>query len=75
MNKDNLYKTHYIYCQPIYNGIIKLINRTLYIYESVDAINNFVKLQTVPELMRNIIFVAFFSNPISAHFDAYYKFN
>jgi hypothetical protein len=55
------------YCQALCQTCIHLNNGILYYHEPIARSDSYAKLQIVPEKWRNIVFVAFHSNPIGGH--------
>ncbi len=58
------------YRQALRQSQIKLENGILFFHEPIVSSESFTKLQLVPMNFRNIIFVAFHSNPLSGHLNA-----
>ena len=71
MNKDNISSLHHIYRHPIREGHLLMEKGLIYLRETFQDSDKFVKLLVVPEAMQNIVFVAFHSNPIGAHLSAF----
>jgi hypothetical protein len=75
ITKPNLLLIHYAYRQPMHERRIILLQKMLYIKESTDFSGNYIQLQIVPIDIRNIVFIAFHSNPIRCHIDTYRTFH
>ena len=64
-------KLDYIYRQPARQGNFAVRDTILFMKEIFQNDDKYVELKIVPESLRNIIFVAFHSNPIGGHLNAY----
>ena len=75
LTKEHLEKVHYVYRQPLRRGLIIIEDGMLIFNEPIDINMNSIKLRVVPHSLRNLIFVAFHSNPIGGHFGLYHTFH
>jgi hypothetical protein len=58
------------YRQALRQSNLKLDNGILYYHEPIVGSESYAKLQVVPAAFRNIVFVAFHSNPLGGHLNA-----
>jgi hypothetical protein len=58
------------YRQALLQSNLKLDNGILYYHEPIVGLESYAKLQDVPAAFRNIVFIAFHSNPLGGHFNA-----
>ena len=65
---------HFKYRQPLRQSNIIHEGGYLFLKEHISK-DTFVKLRIVPTDLRNIIFLAFHSNPIGGHYSLYYTFH
>ena len=70
-NNANLQKVDYNYRQPLRQGRIFLENNLLILREPIRGYESYTRLQLVPKDIRNIVFIAFHTNPIGGHFNPY----
>ena len=63
------------YREALRRSLIVVEDDLLIYREPLAGSNSFTRLQIVPPSLRNIIFVAFHSNPIGGHFNAYRTFH
>ena len=70
--KENLDKIHYRLRQPMRDSNLFEQNGIVYIKDRVPNKNISVALKLVPEKLRNIVFIAFHSNPLGGHLSAYH---
>ena len=76
ITKDSLSKLYYVYCGLIgHSQIVIMANDMLTLHEPLKSTNDSISLQLVPQSLRNIVFIAFPSNPIGGHFNAYHTFS
>jgi len=66
-----LSKVHYIYRQPVCDGLIVAKAGILFLHKLFKGNDNTIKLQLVPASLQDIVFVAFHANPIGGHLSAY----
>jgi len=57
--------------EPLRRSLIKIEDGLLIYREPLAGSNSYTRLQLVPKEFYNILFVAFHSNPIGGHFNAY----
>ena len=69
--ENNLRPLHHIYRQLARQGAFSVRDGILYMKEIFQNNTNFVELRIVPTSLINKIFVAFHSNPVSGHLNAY----
>ena len=65
---------HFKYRQPLRQSNIVHEGGYLFLKEHISK-DTFVKLRIVPTDLRNILFLAFHSNPIGGHYSLYYTFH
>jgi hypothetical protein len=58
------------YCQALHQSNIKLEHGILFYHEPIVGSESYAKLQLVPKALRNIVFIAFHSNPLGGHLNA-----
>ena len=71
INQENLNKVNCIYRQPLKQSLFKEENGIILLEETIPSRNCTVSLKVVPKSLRNIIFIAFHSNPMGGHFQLY----
>jgi hypothetical protein len=71
ISKNSLAKVHYCYRQPLQNSHIVIENEMLIYCKPIQGSTSYCRLQIVPFDLRNILFIAFHTNPIGGHFNAY----
>ena len=70
--QENLNKIHYILRQPLRDSNMFEQNDIMFIKEKVPSKNISIALKLVPTVLRNIVFVAFHSNPLGGHLSVYH---
>ena len=75
INTKTLSKVNHNYRGPLRRSQIIIEDSMLVLKDHMHGEGSYIKLQLVPEGLRNIIFIAFHSNPISGHFNAYRTFH
>ena len=68
--KATLQDVHYIYQGALHQLHIVLEDEMLIVWEPIHGGTSYTSLQIVPVDLRDIIFVAFHSNPVGGHLDA-----
>jgi hypothetical protein len=69
--KETLKNVHYAYRHHLQQSHIVVKDEMLILREPICSSTSYVCLQIVPEELRDILFVAFYSNPIGGHVNAY----
>ncbi len=69
--KATLLEVHYAYHQPLCWSHIVIDDKMLILRKPICSSTSYTRLQIVPAELQNILFVAFHSNPIGGHLDAY----
>ncbi len=69
--KDTVKDVHYCYRQPLQQSHIAIEDNMLVYREPIRGSTSYTRLQIVPKTLFNIVFIAFHSNPIGGHFNAY----
>jgi hypothetical protein len=69
--KEALKNVHYCYRQPLRQSQIVIEDNMLIYCDSIRGSHSYTWLQIVPKALFGIVFVAFHSNPIDDHFNAY----
>ncbi len=64
-----------IYCQLLWQWSVKLEDSILFYHEPIASSGSYAKLQLVPTAFRNIVFIAFHSNPLGGHHNATMTFH
>jgi hypothetical protein len=67
--KSTLKDVHYVYRQPLRLSHIVIEEEMLIFREPIRGSTSYTRLQIVPAELRDILFVAFHSNPIGGHLD------
>jgi hypothetical protein len=67
--KSTLKDVHYVYRQPLRQLHIVIEDEMLIFREPICGSMSYTRLQIVPAELRDILFVAFHSNPIGGHLD------
>ena len=75
INTKTLGKINHNYRGPLRRSQIIIEDDMLVLKDHIHGKGSYIKLQLVPEGLRNIIFIAFHSNPIGGHFNAYCIFH
>ena len=75
VSKRTLADVHFRYRQPLRASCIVIEQDMLVLREPLAGDESFIKLRIVPISLRNILFIAFHSNPIGGHFNAYRTFS
>jgi hypothetical protein len=65
--KATLSEVHYAYCQPLRQSYIMIDDEMLILREPICGSTSYTRIQIVPKELRNILFIAFHSNPIGGH--------
>jgi hypothetical protein len=63
------------YCGPLQQSLIVIENDMLIHHNLIAGTSSFKQLQLVPLELMNVIFIAFHSNPIGGHLNAYQTFH
>ncbi len=71
ISKDSLKEVHYCYRQPVRSFSIAIEDEMLVYCEPIRGSSSYTRLQILPSDFRNILFVAFHTNPIGGHLNAY----
>ncbi len=66
-----LSKVNHNYCGPLWQSLISIENDMLILQEPIVGTSSFTHLQLVLSELVNIIFIAFHTNPIGSHLNAY----
>jgi hypothetical protein len=69
--KETLKSVHYTYHQPLRQSFIVIEEDLLIFWEPIRGSTSYTRLQIVPKGLYDIIFIAFHSNPIGGHLNAY----
>jgi hypothetical protein len=75
INSTALNAVNFNYCAPLWRSHIVIEDGLLIYHESIRGGSSYTRLQLVPSEFYNIIFVAFHSNAIGGHFNAYRTFH
>ncbi len=72
ISKDSLKEVHYCYRQPLVRSSHIVSEDEMLLYcKPIRGSSSYTQLQIVPPDLRNIFFVAFHTNPIGGHLNAY----
>jgi len=71
ISKETLKGVHYTYRQPLRQSFIVIEDDMLIFREPIRGSTSYTHLQIVPQGLYDIIFIAFHSNPIGGHLNAY----
>ena len=69
--KESLKNVHYSYRHPIRQSLIVTEVNMLIFREPIRGSTSYTRLQIVPSGLHDIVFIAFHSNPIGGHLNAY----
>ncbi len=72
MSNKTLAEVNHNYRGPLRQSNILLENDMLIMREPIDGTSSYTRLQLVPCELRNILFVAFHTNPMGGHLNAYW---
>ena len=75
INNKALANINHNNCGPLCQSLIFVENDMLILHEPIAGTSLFTRLQLVPSELMNIIFIAFHTNPIGGHFNAYRTFH
>ena len=68
---ENLQKIHHALRAPLRQSLLYEENDIIFIEDRIPSRNTTVSLKLVPESLKNIVFIAFYSNPIGGHLHLY----
>jgi hypothetical protein len=71
INSTTLNAVDFNYCTPLWQSHIVIEDGFLIYHEPICGGSSYTRLQLVPSEFYNIIFIAFHSNAIGGHFNAY----
>ena len=71
ITNENLQKIHYALRAPLRQSLLYEENDIIFIKDRIPTRNSTISLKLVPQAMKNIVFVAFHSNPMGGHFHLY----
>ena len=69
--KEALKNVHYSYHHPIRQSLIVIEDKMLIFHKPIRGSTSCTQLQIIPSGLHDIVFIAFNSNPIGGHFNAY----
>ena len=75
INNKSLANFNHNYREPLCQSLIFIENDMLILHEPIVGTSLFTRLQLVPSELMNIIFIAFHTNPIGDHLNAYQTFH
>ena len=75
INNKALAQVNHNYRGPLRQSLIVVENEMLILHEPITGTSSFTRLQLVPSELMNIIFIAFHTNPIGGHLNAYRTFH
>jgi hypothetical protein len=71
INTATLNTVNYNFREPLRQSLILIENGMLFYKEPIHSGSSYTCLQLVPQEFYNILFIAFHSNPIGGHMNAY----
>ena len=71
ISMDSLEEVHYCYRQPLRSSHIAIEDEMLVYCEPIQGSSSYTQLQILLSDLRNILFVAFHTNPIGGRLNAY----
>ena len=74
ITNKSLANVNHNYCEPLRQSLIVVENNMLILHEPIIGTSLFTRLQLVHLELMNIIFIAFHTNPIGGHLNAYRMF-
>jgi hypothetical protein len=75
LSNKALANVNHNYRGPLRQSLIVIENDMLILHEPIIGTSSFTRLQLVPLELRNIVFIAFHTNPIGGHLNAYRTFH
>jgi hypothetical protein len=75
ITNKSLANVNHNYRGPLRQSLIILENDMLFLHEPIIGTSSYTRLQLVPSELKNIIFIAFHTNPIGGHLNAYRTFH
>ncbi len=75
ITNKSLANVNHNYRGPLRQSLIIAKNDMLFLHEPIIVTSLFTRLQLVPSELKNIIFIAFHTNPIGGHLNAYRMFH
>ena len=75
ITNKSLAKVNHNYRGPLRQSLIVIENDMLILHEPIIGTSSFTQLQLVPAELINIVFIAFHTNAIGGHLNAYRMFN
>jgi hypothetical protein len=75
ITNKSLANINHNYRGPLRQSLVIAENGMLILHEPITGTSSFTRLQLVPLELRNIIFIAFHTNPIGGHLNAYRMFH
>ncbi len=70
-NNQSLVKVNHNYRGPLRQSLISVENDMLIMKESIGGTSSYTRLQLVPKELSNILFIAFHTNAMGGHLNAY----
>jgi hypothetical protein len=71
INNQALAKVNHNYCRPLRQSLILVENAMLILKEPIGGTTSYTRLQLVPWELSNILFIAFHTNAMGSHLNAY----
>ncbi len=71
MCRETLKSVHYSHRQPLRQSLIVIEDKMLIFRKPIQGSTSHTRLQIVPKGLHDIVFIAFHSNPIGGHLNAY----
>jgi hypothetical protein len=71
INNQSLAKVNHNYCRPLRQSLISVENDMLIMKEPIGGTSSYTRLQLVPQELSNLLFIAFHTNAMGGHQNAY----
>jgi hypothetical protein len=71
INNQSLAKVNHNYCGPLHQSLISAENDMLIMKEPIGGTLSYTRLQLVPQELSNLLFIAFHTNAMGGHLNAY----
>ncbi len=72
INNQSLAKVNHNYCGPLRQSLISVENDMHIMKEPIGGTSSYTRLQLVPQELSNLLFIAFHTNAMGGHLNAYW---
>jgi hypothetical protein len=72
INNQSLAKVNHKYCGPLRQSLISVENDMLIMKEPIGGTSSYTHLQLVPQELSNLLFIAFHTDAMGGHLNAYW---